>query len=93
MSFLKKGYRQDKLQADKKVKAHLKAFYKIMDDMQRLAEELDPELEYTEDNIDDYIDYRPLDPMEKFLLLGKINEIKRNKVIKDFHEREEDNSN
>lgn len=92
MSFLKKGYRQERLQADKKVKAHLKAFYKIMDDMQRLADELDPELEYNEDNINDYVDYRELDPMEKFLVLGKINEIKRNKVAKDFYEREDNDS-
>lgn len=92
MSFLNKGYRQDKLQADKKIKAHVKAFYKIMDDMQKLAEELDPTLEYNEDNINDYIDYRELDPMEKFLVLGKINEIKKNKVVKDFYEREDNDS-
>jgi 20S proteasome alpha/beta subunit len=76
MSFLKQGYRKDKLQNDKKVKAHLKAFYKIMDDMQALADKVDLSIEYNEDNINDYLDYRDLDPMEKFLVLGKINDRK-----------------
>jgi hypothetical protein len=80
---LKQGFRRDKLQADKKVKAHLKAFYKIMDDMQALADKVDLSIEYTEDNINDYIDYRELDPMEKFLVLGKINDRKNGKQNND----------
>lgn len=90
MSILKQGYRKDKLQSEKKVKAHVKAFYKIMDDMQRLADEADLSIEYTEDNINDHIDYRELDPMEKFLLLGKINDRKADKIKTDFYERKDE---
>ena len=73
MGFLNKGYRADKLQTEKKTKAHLKAFYKIMDDMQELADKADLSIEYNEENINDHIDYRELDHMEKFVLLGKIH--------------------
>jgi len=76
---LKQGFRRDRLQSDKKVKAHVKAFYKIMDDMQKLADSVDLSIDYNEDNINDYLDYRDLDPMEKFLVLGKINDRKNGK--------------
>ena len=79
MSMLKQGFRRDRLQSDKKVKAHVKAFYKIMDDMQKLADSVDLSIDYNEDNINDYLDYRDLDPMEKFLVLGKINDRKNGK--------------
>lgn len=75
-SFMKQGLRQMKVTEDKKVKKHVKAFYNILETMQSIAGELDPSIEYTEDNINDYVKPmlgRDLDSMEQFLLLGKLN--------------------
>jgi len=72
---MKIGLRQMKVAEDKKVKKHVKAFYSIMHTMEEISKELDPTLEYNEDNINDYVKPmlgRDLDSMEKFLLLGKI---------------------
>ena len=72
---MKQGLRQMKVAEDKKVKKHVKAFYSIMHTMEEISKELDPTLEYTEDNINDYVKPmlgRDLDSMEKFLVLGKI---------------------
>jgi hypothetical protein len=48
-----------------------------MNDMDDIAKQLkDVDVEFTEDNIDEYvlpIYGRELDPMEKFLVLGKIH--------------------
>ena len=73
---MKSGLRQMKVAEDKKVKRHVKAFYSIMHTMEEISKELDPTLEYTEDNINDYVKPmlgRDLDSMEKFLVLGKVH--------------------
>ena len=73
---MKSGLRQMKVAEDKKVKKHVKAFYSIMHTMEEISKELDPTLEYTEDNINDYVKPilgRDLDSMEKFLILGKLH--------------------
>lgn len=73
---MKIGLRQMKVAEDKKVKKHVKAFYSIMNTMEEISKELDPTLEYTEDNINDYVKPmlgRDLDSMEKFLVLGKLH--------------------
>jgi hypothetical protein len=65
-----------KVAEDKKVKKHVKAFYSIMHTMEEISKELDPTLEYNEDNINDYVRPmlgRDLDSMEKFLILGKLH--------------------
>lgn len=75
-SFMKQGLRQMKVAEDKKVKKHVKAFYNIMHTMEEISKELDPTLEYNEDNINDYVKPmlgRDLDSMEKFLILGKLH--------------------
>ena len=74
---MKSGARQMKLQENKKVKKHVKAFYSIMGEMENLSQELlrvHPEITFTEDNIQEYVKPifgRELDSMEKFLVLGK----------------------
>lgn len=75
-SFMKQGQRQMKVAEDKKVKKHIKAFYSIMNTMEDISKQLDPNLDYTEDNINDYVRPilgRDLDSMEKFLVLGKLH--------------------
>ena len=76
---MKSGLRQMKVAEDKKVKKHVKAFYSIMHTMEEISKELDPTLEYTEDNINDYVKPmlgRDLDSMEKFLVLTKVHHAK-----------------
>ena len=78
---MKSGLRQMKVAEDKKVKKHVRAFYSIMHTMEEISKELDPTLEYTEDNINDYVKPmlgRDLDAMEKFLVLGKLHYGKEN---------------
>ena len=75
-NFMKQGLRKMKVVEDKKVKNHVKAFYSIMHTMEEISKELDPTLEYTEDNINDYVKPmlgRDLDSMEKFLVLGRLH--------------------
>jgi hypothetical protein len=74
-SFARQGQRLDKQATQKKTEQHVKEFYKIIGHMDVLAKQLDPSIEYTEENINDYVKpiYRTLDPMEMFLLLGKLN--------------------
>ena len=75
-SFMKQGLRKMKVVEDKKVKKHVKAFYSIMHTMEEIFKELDPTLEYTEDNINDYVKPmlgRDLDSYEKFIILGKLH--------------------
>lgn len=75
-SYLKQGERQFKLAERKKTKAHVKAFYSILGQMDVVAKQLDPTLEYNEDNINEYVNPiigRDLDSMEKFLVLGKLH--------------------
>lgn len=73
---MKSGLRQMKVAEDKKVKQHVKAFYNILETMQSIAGQLDSNIEYNEDNINDYVKPmlgRDLDSMEKFLILGKLH--------------------
>lgn len=75
-NFMKQGQRQMKVAEDKKVKKHIKAFYSIMNTMEDISKQLDLNLDYTEDNINDYVRPilgRDLDSMEKFLVLGKLH--------------------
>ena len=85
-SFMKQGQRQMKVAEDKKVKKHVKAFYSIMNSMEDISKQLDPNLDYTEENINDYVRPilgRDLDSMETFLVLGKIfNKKEENNVSK-----------
>ena len=78
-SYMKSGLRQMKVVEDKKVKKHVKGFYSIMGMMDEISKELDPLIEYSEENIDDYVRPklgRDLDSMEKFLVLGKMHTAK-----------------
>ena len=93
---MKQGLRQMKVAEDKKVKKHVKAFYSIMHTMEEISKELDPTLEYTEDNINDYVKPmlgRDLDSMEKFLVLGKLHYGKEEVVnnIEVKHETQNNN--
>ena len=85
-SFMKNGLRQMKVAENRKVKKHIKAFYSIMNTMEDISTQLDPNLDYTEDNINDYVRPilgRDLDSMETFLVLGKIfNKKEENNVSK-----------
>lgn len=88
-SYLKNGQRQAKLAERKKTKAHIKSFYNIIGQMDIIAKQLNPILEYNEDNINDYVKPifgRDLDSMEKFLVLGKLQTVKEainNTEVKD----------
>ena len=78
---MKQGLRQTKLAERKKTKQHIKGFYKILGDMHTIAGQLDPSIEYTEENINSHvlpIYGRELDNMEKMVLLGKMNNGKEN---------------
>lgn len=78
-SFAKRGERQAKLVERKKIKMHTKAFYRILGEMDVVAKQLDPMLEYDEENINEYvvpIYGRELDNMEKMLVLGKLHHAK-----------------
>ena len=80
-NFNKKGLRQQKLLERKKTKKHIKSFYKILGEMDILAKQLDSSIEYTEENINDYVKPiygRDLDGMEKMLVLGKLHYAKNN---------------
>ena len=78
-NYLKKGLRQFKLAEKKKTEQHVKSFYQIMGKMDEVFKQLDPLLEYTEDNINDYVNPilgRDLDSYEKFIILGKLHHSK-----------------
>ena len=78
-SYLKNGQRQVKLAERKKQKEHIKSFYHIIGRMDEISKQLDPVLEYNEDNINEYVNPiigRDLDSMEKFLVLGKLHTAK-----------------
>jgi hypothetical protein len=73
---MKSGLRQMKVTEDKKVKKHVKAFYSIIGEIDKISKQLDPTIKYTEENINEYVNPilgRDLDNMEQFLLLGKLN--------------------
>lgn len=77
MESYKSSQRKFKLQEKKKVKQHLKEFYKGLNDMEVIANELrQMDVIFTEDNLQEYVTPllgRDLDSMEKFVLLGKLN--------------------
>ena len=77
MESYKSSQRKFKLQEKKKVKQHLKEFYKGLNDMEVIATELrQMDVIFTEDNLQEYVTPllgRDLDSMEKFVLLGKLN--------------------
>jgi len=94
-SFAKRGERQAKLVERKKVKMHTKAFYRILGEMDVVAKQLDPMLEYTEENIDEYtrpIYGRDLDSMEKMLVLGKLHHAKEHILTKEVVDETKDNT-
>lgn len=87
---MKSGLRQMNVMKNKKIKAHTKAFYRIMKEMDVVARELDPSIEYNEENINEYVNPiygRDLDSMEKFLVLGKLH-TRKEEVVNET----EDNS-
>lgn len=77
-SFMKSGIRKFKLFQNKQTKKHIEEFYNIIGDIDRLSTKLkedNPEVEFTEENIDSYINPiygRDLDSVERMLLLGKL---------------------
>lgn len=76
-NFMKQGQRQVKLAEKKNVKRHLKGFYRTIELISEVAQELiDKGVEVTEDNVEALakdIMGRDIDNMEKFLILGKVN--------------------
>jgi|APGre2960657404_1045060.scaffolds.fasta_scaffold00004_96 hypothetical protein len=77
MESYKSSQRKFKLQEKKKVKQHLKEFYKGLGNMEAIAVDLRKlDVIFTEDNLQEYVTPllgRDLDSMEKFVLLGKLN--------------------
>ena len=77
MESYKSSIRKFKVQESKKVKAHLKEFYKGLNQMESIAVELRKlDVIFTEGNLQEYVTPllgRDLDSMEKFVLLGKLN--------------------
>ena len=77
--------RQSKATDNRKVKNHIKSFYKILGELDNVANKIrEKEVEVTEDNIEKFaFDEmgREIDSMEKFLLLGKLgnNELQHTK--------------
>ena len=74
-SFMKRGQRQMVVKKNKEVKQHVKGFYKILGQIDEISKQLDPSIEYTEDNINEYVKPlfgRDLDSYEKFLILAKM---------------------
>ena len=76
-SFLNQGNRVAKVLEKKKVKRHIKEFYKTLSKLDVVANELkELDIEVTEDNIEveaSKVLGRNIDSMEKFLLLGKLS--------------------
>ena len=75
-SFMKKGQRQMVVKKNKEVKQHVKGFYRILGQMDEISKQLDPSIEYDEENINEYVNPilgRDLDSYEKFLILGKMH--------------------
>ena len=77
MESYKSSIRKFKVQEDRKVKNHLKEFYKGLNQMESIAVELRKlDVIFTEGNLQKYVTPllgRDLDSMEKFVLLGKLN--------------------
>lgn len=76
-NFLKRGKRQFENSKRKQVKIHTKEFYKILGRLDNIVKELPKDVQYTEENINEYVKPllgRDLDSMEKFLTLGKLGQ-------------------
>jgi hypothetical protein len=75
-TYQKNGARKVKLEKRKETKAHLKKFYSILDDMDVLAKQLEPQKDFiNEDNVNEYaapLYGRDLDSMESMIVLGKL---------------------
>ena len=79
-SYMNQGLRKTKLIEKKSTKAHVKSFYKIIGEMDTVAKQLNPDLEYDEDNINEYVNPiygRDLDAIEKILVIGKLHHAKQ----------------
>lgn len=79
-SFLKKGKRQAEAREKKSVGKRIKAIYSIMGEIKSLAKEMfEHEEDWNEDNIVElaanYTD-RPIENMEKLMLLGNLQILK-----------------
>ena len=88
-SFANRGLRQTVLLKNKETKKHIKSFYQIIGQIEDISKHLDKSIEYTEDNINEYVNPilgRDLDNMEKFLLLGKLNVV--NNIEAKYKENE-----
>lgn len=76
-SFMKQSLRKSNIQSDRKVKMHVKEFYKKLGQIDELVKYLKTlETKITEDNVNNVVSEligRDLDNMEKFLILGKLN--------------------
>lgn len=88
-TYSKSGTRAQKLQNKKEVKKHLKGFYDMLGKTTELADylkSLNLDVEITEENIDEHsipFTGRKLDNMEKFLVLGKLNNQDAEDIIKE----------
>lgn len=87
MESYKSSIRKFKVQENRKVKEHLKEFYKGLNQMESIAVELRQlDVIFTEDNLQEYVTPflgRDLDSMEKFVLLGKLNHKQDSDETKD----------
>ena len=75
-NFNRQGLRMSKQILNRKSKEHIKEFYRIIGEMGDIYHQLDPSIEYNEDNINEFvlpIYGRELDNMEMFVLLGKLH--------------------
>lgn len=87
MESYKSSIRKFKVQESKKVKDHLKEFYKGLNQMESMAVELRKlDVIFTEGNLQEYVTPllgRDLDSMEKFVLLGKLNNKEKSNETED----------
>lgn len=88
-SFTKIGKRKELIESRKKAKKHMKEFYKIMGELDEVAQAIykeDPLVIVDEENIAEvaakYTD-RTIADMEKFLLLGKLNQLQNGTESQD----------
>lgn len=76
-SFLRTTKRKSEISKNKQIKIHTKEFYKILNRLDLIANELkELDIEITEDNVNEEASKilgRDLDSMEKFILLGKMS--------------------
>ena len=79
-TYKKSGTRVIKVENAKNVKRHLREFYKTINSIRSVANEIFIlDVEYNEDNIDDYTRPfigRDMDQYERFMMLGKIQSLR-----------------